>query len=345
MKKCIYCFLLILAGCGGGGGGGFVSDGGNGEATILPTYGYQISATPAGSPLTVSVPGEGGIRTVTMDFGNTLNGEVNLSVDINNDATVTDYSLQSLSTLAVDSDVGIPFLAAFDIEVTEDMQFLVGDPPTTGIIEVVTATETVTLQALLAGVELRFGGGVPIFFTWDELENLIDDELALAWQRRVALAAEILDFVFVQTIGVTEALNFVDDQLATVNPLVASCDAFTGTPPPGVLAQGESTFTWMGSGSTPLGGDNFQWAFTDCWIDDASDTEDQLINGSIDLNNYVEVIDAQFNLIGTGFDEVIFNGLTIAQTEENTPGIFTIDPNNTITVTGGFELELVGITN
>ena len=133
--------------------------------------------------------------------------------------------------------------------------------------------------------------------------------------------------------------------LRGVNPLVASCDAFTGTPPAGVLAQGETTFTWLGSGSIPLGGDDFQWAFTDCWFDDLGDTDDQLVNGSIDLNNFIEVLDAQFNLIGTGFDEVIFNGLTIAQTEENTAGIFTIDPNNTIAVSGGFDLAFVEITN
>ena len=285
------------------------------------------------------------MRTVSIDFGNTLNGRVNVSVDFNNNATVTDYSLRSQSKLIVDSDVGIPFHGLFIIEVIEDLQFLVGEPPTTGTIEIITVAETVTLEAVLNGVELRFGTGAPVILTWDQLESLIDNDQAIAWQRRAALAAEILEFVFVQAFGVTEAFNLIDDRLATVNPLVASCDAFTGAPPPNVLAQGESTFTWMGSGSIPLGGDDFQWAFTDCWFDDSIGTSGELFNGSIDLNNYVEVIDADFNLIGTGFDEVIFNNLTIAVTEENPPGTFTIDLNNSVTVNGGFDLAFVGITN
>ncbi|MDH3533943.1 MAG: hypothetical protein OEO82_13500 [Gammaproteobacteria bacterium] len=42
---------------------------------------------------------------------------------------------------------------------------------------------------------------------------------------------------------------------------------------------------------------------------------------------------------------MLFNNLTIAATEENQPGIFTIDSGNTITVTGGFDLACVGIPN
>lgn len=313
------------------------------DITILPTYGYQISASPVAGPLTVSLPSEGGMQTIALDFGNTLNGEVNVSVDINNFATVTDYSLRSLSTISVDSDVGVPFLGAFTIEVTEDMQLLVGDPPSSGALNVVTATETITLQAFANGVEIRLDGGLPITLTWDELADILGDLQMLDWHRRAALAAEILEFTFVQVLSITETLNLIDDPLATINPLVESCDAFTGSPPANVLAQGETRFTWLGSGSFPQGGDDFQWAFTDCWFDDANDTEDQLLNGSIALNNYIEIVDGQSNLIGTGYDEVIYNNLTIAETEENPPGVFSIDPSNTFTVTGGFDLAFVSI--
>lgn len=344
MKKCVYCVLLVLAGCGGDGGSdsALVTD--NDDVVILPTYGYQISALPGVGPLTVSIPDEGGLRTISLNFGNTLNGEINVSVDLNNNATPIDYSLQTLSTMTVDTDVGAPFLGAFDIEVTEDLQFLVGDPPTSGMIEVVTATETVVLQPFDGGLLLRFNGAAPVTLTWDELENFLDDDLAFDWQRRAALAAEVLEFVFLQFFSVTETLNFIDDQLVTLSPLEVPCDAFTGSPPEGVLAQGQSTFTWLGSGSIPIGGDDFRWSFMDCWIDDVGDTADQLINGSIDLNNYIEIIDAQFRLIGSGFDEVIFNNLTIASTEENPIGVFTIVPNDTITISGGFDLALIGFT-
>jgi len=345
MKKCVYCVLLVLAGCGGDGGsdGALVMD--DDDVVILPTYGYQISALPGVGPLTVSIPDEGGLRIISLNFGNTLNGEINVSVDLNNNATPIDYSLQTPSTMTVDTDVGAPFLGAFDIEVTEDLQFLVGDPPTSGMIEVVTATETVVLQPFDGGLLLRFNGAAPVTLTWDELENFLDDDLAIDWQRRAALAAEVLEFVFLQFFSVTETLNFIDDQLVTLSPLEVPCDAFTGSPPEGVLAQGQSTFTWLGSGSIPIGGDDFLWSFTHCWLDDVGDAADQLINGSIDLNNYIEVIDAQFRLIGTGFDEVIFNNLTIASTEENPMGVFNIVPNDTITISGGFDLALIGFTS
>ena len=312
---------------------------------MLPIYGYQIRAISGDRPLTASIPGEGGMRTVSIGLGNSLNGRTNVNVDLNNNASVTDYSLWSQSRLAVDSDVGIPFLGTFVIEVIEDIQFQADEPPSSGVIEIRTITDTVSLEASLNGVELRFGTAAPIILTWSQLESLIDSDFAIEWQRRAALAAEILEFVLAQAFGMTDALNLVDSRLATVNPLVGSCDAFTGGPPPNVLAQGESTFTWMGSGDIQSGGDDFQWAFTDCWFDDPSNAMDQLLNGVIDLNDYVEVIDSDFQLIGTGFNEVIFKDFTIDLTNENLPGMFTIDSSDTIVVGGGFDLALVGITN
>ena len=139
---------MSITACSSDSDGEFIAAG-NGEVIILPTYIYQISATPAGNPLRVNVPDEAGMRTVSIHFGNTLNGRVNVSVDLDNNATVSNYSLHSQSSLAVNSNVGIPFLGAFVINVTEDMQFLVGEPPTTGALEITTLTETVTLRGRL----------------------------------------------------------------------------------------------------------------------------------------------------------------------------------------------------
>ena len=334
---------ISIAACGGNGNGGRIDDDDN--ITILPTYGYQISASPTGGPLTVTIPDQGGMLMLTLDFSNTLNGDINIAVDANNIFSVTDLTLQMLSTLAVDSDVGLPFLGAFTIEVIEDMALLPGRPPDSGAFNVVTATETITLQAFANGVEIRLDGGLPMMLTWDELGDFVFDDQVLDWQRRAALGAEILEFTFIQFLSLTETLNWVNDDLATTNPLVVSCDAFTGSPPANVLAQGESTFTWMGSGSIPLGGDDFVWAFTDCWFDDVGDTEDQLLNGSISLNTYIEVIDAQLNLTGTGYDEVIYNNLTVEETIEDPAGVFAIDPDDTIIINGGLDLAFVGFPN
>ncbi len=87
------------------------------------------------------------------------------------------------------------------------------------------------------------------------------------------------------------------------------------------------------------------WDFTDCWFDDVGDTEDQLLNGSVSLNTYIEVIDAQLNLTGTGYDEVIYNNLTVIETIENLTGGIVIDPEATIIINGGLDLAFVGVPN
>jgi hypothetical protein len=78
---------------------------------------------------------------------------------------------------------------------------------------------------------------------------------------------------------------------------------------------------------------------------DDFDDDDELVNGGIDLVGYNEVIDANNRLIRIGFETVgqvpggvIYNNLTIAETEQSPPGTFIIDPWDTITVTGGFSI-------
>ena len=130
------------------------------------------------------------------------------------------------------------------------------------------------------------------------------------------------------------------DELEAVtfsNPAVETCDMFTGTPPPGVLAQGEITLTWLGSGVLS-DGDDFTWQFNQCWSDDA----DQLIDGTITLEDYTEAIDSNN---GTLF-EIGFGGLsgqpggvsfevTISDTEED-QGVFSIPADGIVVLDGGF---------
>lgn len=331
---------LSISACDSSSNNGGLQD--DDDIIILPTYGYQISASPTGGPITVTIPDAGGALVFSLDLGNTLNGDINVSVDASNQASVTDYTLRTLSSLDLNSDLGVPFLGAFTLNVTEDMILVPGSPPTAGAFEVVTATETVTLQAFANGIEIRLDGGAPMMLTWDQLSDFLFDDQILDWQRRASLAAEILEFAFIQFLSITETLNWVTDELTTTNPLIQACDAFTGSPPAGVLAQGETTFTWMGSGNFPQTGDDFEWAFTDCWFDDDGDTQDQLLNGSVSLNTYVEIIDGQSNLIGIGYDEVIYNTLTVAETVEDPAGDFAFDPDGTFTISGGMDLALIG---
>ena len=357
MRGWFLLLTLLLTACGGSGNGVAINSGGptNGgpvgdEVIILPSYGYQVSTTPAAGPLTVRIPDEGGMLGISIDFGNTLNGDVNVSVDANNNISIDEYTLQTLSSVTVNSDAGdIPFLGTFDIEVSEDMLFGYSQPrpPDAGAFQVLMPGETVSVAVINGGfssVEISLNGGPAVSLTWDQLEGLLDDDLALPWHRRAALATEVLKLVLIQVFTITTTFNVIDDALATVNPAVIPCDPFTGTPPLNVLLQGESTLTWLVPGSVPMSGDDFHWTFTDCWFNDTGSALDTLVNGSIELNDYVEIVDGQSQLIGSGFNQVIYNNLEIAGTVENPVNTFTIDPRDVIRVSGGFDLAFIGIT-
>ena len=124
-----------------------------------------------------------------------------------------------------------------------------------------------------------------------------------------------------------------------------ACDAFTGTPPLFVLAQGESTLTWLGTGYVPMSGDDFEWAFTDCWFDDTGSGFDTLFNGNVGLHDVVWEVDNFSQLVAAGFQEVIYADLVVAGTVENPVNVFTISPEDVAVVSGSFNLIFEAIEN
>lgn len=328
-------------------GGGFVPQPvvGGVDVVILPAYDFEISAAPAGDPLTVMVPGDAGMLGIAVEFGNTLKGEAGFEVDASDYLRIHDYTVYAGSSLSVDSDVGdAAFLGAFDIEVIDDLVYMPNvphHPANWGFFQVITPEEIVNVQVIpgpFSSVEVSLGFGPAIWMSWGQLAELVDDELAPAWQRRAALATEVLDFVLIQMATITDTFNFINDELLVTNPAVIACDAFTGTPPSLVLAQGESTLTWLGPGNEPTSGDDFEWGFTDCWFDDSGSGHDTLFKGAIDLHDFVWDVDNLSRLVGAGFHEVAYDGLVVAGTVENPVGVFTVSPDDVATVSGSFDL-------
>ena len=106
-----------------------------------------------------------------------------------------------------------------------------------------------------------------------------DDETADAWQRRAALATGAIGFTMEQFLNVADVLDTLE--AVTLNsPAVSTCDMFTGSPPDGVVAQGEVTITWLGSGELAEG-DDFIWDFNQCWSVDG----EELIHGTVNLRS------------------------------------------------------------
>jgi hypothetical protein len=318
---------------------------GSAEAEVLPVYDFQIRATPADDPLTIVSRGDAGIRRIAVEFGDTLKGEVGFDVDGSNDLRIHNYTVYAGSSLSVSSDIGnTVFLGAFDVEVIDDLAYLPRvphHPANRGFFQVVTAEEIVNVQVIagpFSSVEISLGLGPAVPMSWDQLADLLDDELAPEWQRRAALATEVFDFVLIQMARITDTFNFINEELLVTNPAVMACDAFTGTPPELVLAQGQSALTWLGPGDEPMTGDDFDWTFIDCWFDDSGSSRDTLLNGGVGLRSLVWEVDNLSQLVGVGFHEVSYDSLEVAGTVEDPVGVFALSPEEVLTVKGGFDL-------
>ena len=192
------------------------------------------------------------------------------------------------------------------------------------------------------GVQLSMNGGANVDYSWDEFGGLMEDDTYEVWVRRASLASDAFEFLYDFSIDAGDILDDLE-LLATNNPLVEPCDMFTGTPPAGVLAQGEMTLTWTGAGEVSPG-DDFVWQFNQCWFDEPGEPIDELFNGTVTLENYTETVDFNTNtLFEIGFGSLSGNpggimfDLTLSGTVENN-GVFTISPDNVIAITGGFAM-------
>ncbi|MDX2410663.1 MAG: hypothetical protein QNK16_01405 [Woeseiaceae bacterium] len=332
--------LSIIATGGSGGGNGNDDDDVEPPLVILPNYNFFLGNLNDGAPLTVVV---GDSFTVSVDIDGLLAGNLDLNVGAGDTVTFLSYLIRTGAgiSITVTSPEGSPLDGTFSVNVTSDIVAAVGEPPTSGAFTVVPGPPVgATVTILADGVQLEFLGET-FDYTWDEFTDLLDDELAATWQRHASLAGGALEFIIEQFFNVADVLDELE-AITFNNPFVETCDMFTGAPPDGVLAQGEITVTWLGSGELS-DGDDFTWQFTQCW--DADDEE--LIDGTITLQDYTESVD--FNT-GVLFD-IGFGGLganapggvifdfTISETVED-QGIWTIPADGVITVSGGFVLNI-----
>lgn len=335
--------LSIVATGGGSGGNG--SNGGDfdddGPVNIMPTYNFFLTNLPGDNLLTAVVGGE---LTVSIDIDGLFANRLDLAVDVNNNVTLLSYIARTSSgfDLLVSSGGVSPLDGSVSVILTEDISGTVGDAPISGAFNVIIPGETVTVNIIATGVQISLNGGVAVEYTWDEFEALFEDDVQETWQRRASLASAAFEFMYELFFTVTDALDELE--LVTLsNPTTAMCDMFTGSPPAGVLAQGNTTITWLGSGEL-ADGDDFDWRFNQCWFDDATDIIDELVDGVITLENYTESVDSSTNtLFEIGFGGLsgqpggVSFDLTISDTVED-QGIFTIPLEDVIEVSGGFAM-------
>jgi hypothetical protein len=344
MRKYPIYHALLLVGCGGGGSsGGGVDEPYDVEAplVILENYNFFLGKLNNGELLTANV---GGDFTVTIDLDDgSLAGNLDLDVGANNTVTFLSYLLRAGNSfvLTVTSPEGSELDGTFRVSVMTDIEAAVDEPPISGAVMIQLPDVLEFWVTILAdGVELTSLAGTEQY-TWEEFAALLDDEQAAGFRRQAALSFGVIEFLVEQFFNVADVLD--DLELVTLNnPYIETCDMFTGSPPQGVLAEGNVTITWLGSGELS-DGDDFTWAFENCWSQD----DEELLDGTVTLEDYTESVDFNtgilFNIgfggLGAGAPGGVIFDLTFAETVED-QGVWTIQADGVITVSGGFVLNI-----
>ena len=332
--------LVAIVGTGGGGDDGDGNGNGGGGETLLDVYRYSIRMDSEEDPLRVGFTEDDDAYEVAVVTN--VAGGIGLTGTYYTDTEA--FTLDSGSSIRVDSDRRTPLFGSFSIAVSQAFSFPGEGFPTAGELEVTgtAGTARVTIvSAPAAGVNISLNGGDPAFYSWDDFEDLFDSD-SEEWKKWASFAVNVFKFVYEQFDFVIYALEYIGDYgevLETQGTIQFDCDTFP------LLATGTRKLKWVDNGNGSVGpSDSFVWTFADCWIYNSRDNIDDLINGVINLTGYTEVLkDGKITRIG--FEPyletqggVIYNDLVLTETEEDPPGNFTIDESSELTVNGGMQV-------
>ncbi len=333
--------LVAIVGSGGGddGDGNGNGNGGGGE-TPLDVYRYSIRMDSEEDPLRVGFAEDGDAYEVAVVTN--VPGGVGFAGTYYRETEA--FTLDAGSSVHVDSDRGVPLFGSFSVAVLQAFTFPGEGFPTAGELEVTGTAGTVRVtivSAPAAGVNISLDGGGPVFYSWDDLEDLFDSD-SEEWKKWASFAVNVFKFVFEQfgfVIHALESIGDYGDVLETQGAIQFDCDTFP------LLATGNHELKWVDNGNGNLGpADSFVWTFSDCWDDSSGDDIDELINGVINLTGYTEVVDDD-RIVRIGFEPsleapggVIYDGLVLTETKEDPPGTFTIDYDSEITIDGALQI-------
>jgi hypothetical protein len=346
------CTFVASCGGGGGGGGGGGDGGGDGGGETLGVYDFGLSLL-ADHPLTLSAILDSQPVTATLEKifeGETFNGTYDIDSEI-----ITMGSKGSIFVKVTTTGMWNPPLNLLTIVIDQEPVVMpVGESPTQGKIRVgvgispnFTYTFTVTITA--TGVLLEREGFVPVEYTWDEFDELLGSA-APDWQQQASFASIIIGFIFDQLTFDINTITQIEENDTTLSKgnVTINGDTFPGTPPAGHDAKGTLVLSST-DGNVGPGGD-FSEVFHDYWVDDPLDDIDQLYDGSVNFVGFLRNSDDARDVItaigfipngpddpgGVFFDE---DGLTIYETEETSPGVFSIDDAATLIITGGYSIQ------
>lgn len=302
--------VLVLAatfaiGCSSSGNGNGDDDNGGDDdnVALLPLYNFQLTSA-TDDPLTVSLPGLEG--ALVLRLGHLFEGP---GVFGSYHPASRAFSIALGSSLVIDELGKVPVLYGdFTVEATSDWFVPADSYPETGAMIVGRGDESIEVAVIEGGTTVRLrwdelGDGefeATELFTWPQFDDLLDAEEAPEWQLLGAFGySATVDFLLeLAEIGI-QGLEAIDDDLETSGGLEdKACDAFSAAglsvpnPPPVIPDLGWLTLEWLDDASDGnVGpGDSFVMAFDYCMSNDSDDNIKDMLNGTLGLNSYTEVL-------------------------------------------------------
>ncbi len=329
-------FLIFFSiggtGCGGGGGG---SDSGS----LIPegpiTYNIGTYSDNGIEQHLQIIRGEAGLINVWADLQGVydtttsqITVEQNRSITVQSDSLWQDYNaFVETCLIAVHNEIQMnkgdfPAQGAWKITFTgQNFESLGFD----SIIMEITDTG-VTITASLSDNPIE---GMPVSLTWDELDDIGDQEDAPVYQLFSWIGYSVWMYYY-ELMGIEySSMKQIYDNatdLALNETVTVNGQRF----PPDTGTRGKLILTWIDSSGDRIMGqrDSFACSFTNWWEDVPASERDGLFNGSMYLTDFVK------NDNNLGFN-CEFNSFAVNETYNG-----SVVEGSQLTVNGGFSLNL-----
>lgn len=329
--------LLLATGltaCGGGGGGSYDEDD---FFQILAFYDYTVT-NPAGAPppftRTATNPGlPADVYSVDAGTGS-IRGRFTTSNG--------NMSFNDTSTYTVNWSQGGPAPAQFFVAVTVNGSFPSGNfIPDSGALAVTWGLDTITVQ-YGSPLQIALNGGPPVLFTPFDFSILDANTAAPDWQRVASRASGALVDLMSEVRNNASFFRRVYDGDLDSGQAVTTCTLIPGTPPVGVVNQGEIV-------AQELNAQNYRITSDECFIQaPGAPTTGALRDGTVDLRNLVTTVQdgnlVSFSLLGSpGETGGVSFDVDLSIMLENPPGTWSFSGTQQST-TGGYNLAFQAST-
>jgi len=320
--------FAALAACGGGGG----DDSGDVDITddpapSLPTALKFGIGTKDSAPLTFA----SSIDTTTVTIAYPL-----LGFSGTWDRAASAYTL--VGATGVNSSPVPPLLGTFSNQIVETLTWTGDGSPTAGKLEQITPASNAAffvpepVQTTIAGnlLTLSYPGETsPPPLDWDSYLGLWVDDTQIDPWRLASFGGATLSLAIERIRMVLDLMAFINANdiaisAAGANGLVTNC-----SPRPGA-ATGTRRIALANADGELNPGDGLVVTYSNCWLDDATDDVDQLLDGAITLNGYIENATDAGAFVSTGFDEFRFDSLEVRETE-TVGSVVNVDPTAVVT--------------